>query len=194
MRIVASEKSPLTFSLIGAIAFGLASLAVFATVAFGETWMYRTLGLTGAYLTWTVLFILLGGGALSLLVKESLRPLKFYILFSTAFLFYAIGWVAAYFILHDGIGEWVASLVGSVLMALTFATGFGLLRLTLKFSALLFIANSAGYFLGAFLNSSVKGKTGMLLWGAAYGFFLGAGLGALLYLAQHPRQLAIKYR
>ena len=49
-------------ALLGGLGFGLASLLVFATVAFGERWMYTHLGLWGAYLAWTVLFIGLGGG------------------------------------------------------------------------------------------------------------------------------------
>jgi len=46
--------------LIGSFGFCLASLCVFATVAFAERWMYRNLGLGGAYLVWTVLFIIDG--------------------------------------------------------------------------------------------------------------------------------------
>src|SRR3712207_8665090 len=41
------------------ICFCAASLCVFATVAFAERWMYARLGLYGAYLAWTALFILL---------------------------------------------------------------------------------------------------------------------------------------
>ena len=54
--------------LMGGLGFGLVSLCVFATVAFAERWMYTRLGLFGAYLTWTALFILLGGGVLGSLV------------------------------------------------------------------------------------------------------------------------------
>ena len=55
-------KPSLARSIItGAIGFGLVSLCVFATVAFAERWMYRNLGLSGSYLAWTVLFILLSG-------------------------------------------------------------------------------------------------------------------------------------
>ena len=43
----------------GAIGFGLVSLFVFATVAYGERRMYQNLGMLGAYLTWTVTFIVL---------------------------------------------------------------------------------------------------------------------------------------
>jgi len=82
--------------LIGAIGFCLVSLVVFATVAFGERWMYRTLGLTGAYLAWTVLFILLGGAVLGSLVVGRWRLPRFYLIFGLAFFAYAAGWVAAF--------------------------------------------------------------------------------------------------
>ena len=170
--------------VIGGLGFALVSLCVFATVAFAERWMYTHLTVLGAYLVWSALFILLGGAVLgSLLVKRWRLP-KFYLLFGLAFFLYAAGWVFAYFNLRSVAGEWVGSLVGSVLMALVFAAGFGGLRSLLKFSALLFIANSAGYFLGAAIYASLGGEGGMLLWGVVYGLFLGAGLGAVLHLAQ----------
>jgi len=170
--------------LTGAFGFGLVSLCVFASVAFGERWMYVHLGLTGAYLTWTVLFILLGGGVLGSLVIGRWRLPKFYLLFGLAFFAYAFGWCLAYFALGDGTGEWVGSIVGSVLMAFVFAIGFRAVKSVVTLSAILFIANSAGYFLGSALNNSFGGKPGMLSWGAAYGLFLGAGLGAVLHLGQ----------
>ena len=61
------------YLLTGSIGFCLTSLCVFATVAFAERWMYENLGITGAYLVWTVLFIGLGGAVLRPLVKDSLR-------------------------------------------------------------------------------------------------------------------------
>lgn len=173
--------------VVGALGFGVVSLCVFATVAFAERWMYRNLGLKGAYLAWTVLFILLGGGVLGSLVVKRWRLPKFYLLYGLAFLLYAVGWVAAYFTLRGTAGEWVGSLAGSILMALVFAMGFGRLRSMPKFAVLLFVANSIGYFLGSALNESVTGSTGMLLWGVAYGLFLGAGIGAVLHYAQAER-------
>ncbi len=173
--------------LIGGIGFCLVSLCVFATVAFAERWMYAQLGLLGAYLAWTALFILLGGGVLGALVAGKWRLPKFYLLFGAAFFAYAVGWVTAYFIWRDGLGEWLGSLAGSILMGLFLATGFGVIRTTLNFSAVLFVANSIGYFLGSALNNAVKGSTGMLLWGGVYGLCLGAGLGAVLHIAQTRR-------
>ncbi len=157
---------------------------MFATVAFGERWMYRNLGLVGAYLVWTMLFILLGGAVLGSLVVGRWRLPKFYLLYGLAFFMYAVGWCVAYFMMPRKAGELLGSLAGSVLMALVFAAGFGVTRSTLKFSTLLFIANSLGYFIGDALNSYFGGRTGMLLWGLAYGLFLGAGIGAVLHFAQ----------
>ncbi len=173
--------------LIAGLGFGLASLCVFATVAFAERWMYTQLGLWGAYLVWTVLFILLGGGVLGSLVVGRWRLPKFYLLFGLAFFVYAVGWTGAYFALRGTVGEWVGSLVGSLLMGTVFAVGFGVTRSALTLSAVLFVANSIGYFLGSALNDAIGGPVGMLLWGTAYGVFLGAGLGAVLHLAQARR-------
>ncbi|MGH7595292.1 MAG: hypothetical protein ACREOI_03025 [bacterium] len=179
--------SPGRSLLIGGLGFCLVSLCVFATVAFAERWMYAQLGLLGAYLAWTALFILLGGGVLGALVAGKWRLPKFYLLFGAAFFAYAVGWVTAYFIWRDGLGEWLGSLAGSILMGLVFAAGFGVIRTTLNLSAVLFVANSVGYFLGSALNNALKGSTGMLLWGGVYGLGLGAGLGAVLHIAQNRR-------
>jgi hypothetical protein len=180
--------------LIGGLGFAIVSLFVFATVAFGERWMYKHLGLLGAYLGWTGLFILCGGAVLGSLVVGRWRLPKFYLLFGSAFFLYAVGWVGAYSIFPGVKGEWLGSLAGSVLMTLVLAVAFGATRIAPKLSALLFVANSLGYFAGSALNSSFGGRAGMLSWGVAYGFCLGAGLGAILHFAQlrHAGKLAAK--
>jgi hypothetical protein len=170
--------------VIGAIGFSVVSLLIFATVAFAERWMYRNLSVMGAYLIWTVLFILLGGGVLGSLVIRRWRLPKFYLLYGLAFLVYAIGWVAAYFTLGGRTGEIVGSLAGSVAMAVVFGVGFSRRAAILKFSLILFIANTIGYFLGSALNDALAGRSGMLLWGVAYGLFLGAGIAAVLHYSQ----------
>jgi hypothetical protein len=173
--------------LFGAIGFCLASLLVFATVAFGERWMYRHLGLTGSYVVWTLLFIAAGGGVLSRLVIGPGRLGRFYLLFSVAFLAYAIGWTSAYFTLHGrAVGESLGAFVGCVLMGLILAWGFGSMRSAFKIISLLFVGNYVGYFVGDFLNNLWRGKLGMLAWGVAFGLGLGAGLGTALYFAQSP--------
>jgi hypothetical protein len=172
--------------LIGGFGFCLASLCVFATVAFAERWMYRNLSLTGAYIVWTVLFILLGGVLLSPLVIGPGRLWRFQLLFGTAFLLYAAGWVGSYFTLQGVAGAWAGSIVGSILMALVIAMAFGVIKSFLAQAAALFISNSAGYFIGESLYNSIRGQTGMLLWGVLYGLCLGAGLGSSIFLAQKP--------
>jgi hypothetical protein len=172
--------------MIGSLGFLLASLCVFATVAFAEGWMYRSLGLSGAYVVWTVLFIFLGGALLSPLVIGPNRLWRFQFVFGMAFLLYAVGWVGSYFTLRGVAGEWAGSLAGSILMALVITLAFGVIKTFFAQTAVLFIANSAGYFLGALLHDSIRGETGMLLWGVLYGLCLGAGLGLSIFLAQTP--------
>jgi hypothetical protein len=169
----------------GAIGFGLVSLCVFATVAFAERWMYQNLGLFGSYATWIVLFILLSGAVFgSLVVVERWRLPKFYLLWAVAFFAYAAVWMIAYFSLRRTTGEAVGSLAGSIFMALVLAAGFRSLRSTIKLSALLFVSNCLGYFLGAALFESLSAPTGMLLFGVVYGLFFGAGIGAALHFVQ----------
>ena len=105
-RDVSTTIPSLARSIVtGAIGFCLVSLAVFATVAFAERWMYQNLGLWGAYLTWTVLFIVLSGAVFGSLVVGRWRLPKFYLLFGLAFFAYAAAWIIAYFILRNTAGE-----------------------------------------------------------------------------------------
>ena len=185
MKNISMKPPSLQKSIItGALGFVVASLCVFGTVAYGEVWMYRNLTVYGAYLVWTLMFILLGGAVFGSLVVGRWRLPRFYLLYGLAFFSYALGWVISYFTLRRDAGEWLGSLAGSLLMALVFAAGFGVMRSTLKFAAILFAANSVGYFLGAGLNDVLGGTSGMLFWGATYGLFLGAGIGAVLHFAQ----------
>jgi hypothetical protein len=174
----------------GALGFGLASLMVFGTVAYGERSMYQTLGLYGAYAAWTLLFIVPSAAALRSLVVDPARKRSFPVLFGAAFFLYAVGWMAGYFALRKNWGEQpaegVASLLGSALLALTLAAGLRALPQFGRVFALLFAANTAGYFVGGALYFALGRPVGMLLWGVAYGLLLGAGLGAAIHLAQVP--------
>ena len=174
----------------GAIGFGLVSLCVFATVAFGEGWMYQNLGLFGSYIAWILLFILLSGAVFgSLVVVDRWRLPKFYFLWAVAFFAYAAVWMIAYFTLGRTVGELVGALAGSIFMALVLATGFRTLGSLVKLSAVLFVSHALGYFLGAALFDTLSEPTGMLLFGVVYGVFFGAGIGAALQLAQRSKSL-----
>jgi hypothetical protein len=170
--------------LTGSVGFSMASLCVFSTVAFAERWMYTYLTPAGSYLVWIAMFILVGGNFLGSLVRGRWRSPNFYLLFAMAFFAYAVGWIGAYFTLGGTVGEWIGSLLASIFMALVFAIGFGIRRAAPSFSAVLFVTNSFAYFLGSALYSFVHGPAGMVLWGIVYGLFLGAGIGAVLHLAQ----------
>lgn len=170
--------------LIGGISFSLVSLIIFSSVAFAERWMYRHLGINGAYLTWILLFIVMGASAFIPLLPSPRRPLRFYALFGAGFFLYGVGWMAAYFGLKNTLGEWLGSLLGSVLMAVVFAAGFKTLRSAALFSFVLFAGNSFGYFLGSALYERLTAPVGMLMWGVAYGAGVGAALGAILWMAQ----------
>ncbi len=174
--------------LVGSLGFCAVSLLVFGTVAFGERWMYATLGLPISYAVWTLLFVLCGALVFNSLVIGALCGARFYLLFAGAFVAYAVGWCGAYFLLRGALGEWCGALLGSVLMAVVFAAGFKQLNAIVRFSLLLFVANAIGYFFGSFLNSTIGGQAGMILWGVSYGLFFGAGLGALLHYAQRVKE------
>jgi hypothetical protein len=171
----------------GALGFGVVSLCVFATVAFAEEWMYRTVGELGAYLIWILLFVVLSGVVFESLVVVRGRFPNFYLLWAVAFFAYAAAWMGAYFSLGRAVGEIVGSLVGSVLLAVVLAAGFGSLKSVTKLSAVVFVANALGYFIGAALFDSNPNQTGMLLFGAVYGVLFGAGIGAALHLVQQQR-------
>jgi len=169
----------------GAIGFGLVSLCVFATVAFAERWMYQNLGLRGSYIAWIVLFILLSGLVFgSLVVVDRWRLPKFYLLWAVAFFAYAAAWIVAYFTLGRTTGELIGALAGSIFMAVVLAAGFRTFRSIVKLSAVLFVSNTLGYFLGAALFDSLSEPIGMLLFGVVYGLFFGSGIGAALQLVQ----------
>ena len=174
--------------LIGSLGFCAASLLVFGTVAFGERWMYENLGLPGSYTVWTLLFIGSSASLFNRLVVTSLRGTRFFLLFSAAFIAYAAAWCAAYFVLRDARGEWLGSLLGAIAMAAVFAGGFQRFKQLPLLVALLFVGHSVGYFLGSVLHSNIAAPMGMLLWGASYGLFFGAGIGALLYFVQEVKQ------
>ena len=168
----------------GSLRFGFVSLLVYATVAFGERWMYQHLGFPGSYGVWTLLFVVLGGLALKPLVVLPKAKRTFWVWFSLAFLAYAASWMASYFTLRHSAGEWLGSLAGTAALGLVLAAVFSAWNRYPRITLELFVAHSAGYFLGEWLHHSLQGKIGMLLWGVCYGLGFGLGLARALYWAQ----------
>ena len=73
---------------------------------------------------------------------------------------------------------------------LCWPSAFGAWNRYPRISLELFVAHSAGYFLGKWLHHSIHGKIGMLLWGVCYGLGFGLGLARALYWAQTADNLS----
>ncbi len=174
---------------IGSVRFGLASLLVFASWAFGGDWMYRRLGELGSYAAWTALFIFAAGKLLQPLIHSEAEARSFYGIFGKAFLSYALVWTVLWMAFQNQTGEWLGSLAGTLVMGSSLAGAFNRRPSSLRISAILFALHSAGYFTGKILFMTVTGKTGMLLWGAAYGLGFGAGIGYALHQLQKSNEL-----
>ncbi len=147
------------------------------------------------------MFIVLAGIFLHPLILGEKKVIRFYKSFIPAFFAYAIVWSVCWFLLNFGAGEWLGSLAGCAVFALLLARyfngGTGLLKVVL----VMFVAHSAGYFLGSilymhsktppeFLNLS-RGHFSLLkklLWGLCYGLGFGAGIGYAFHTFQpHPQ-------
>ena len=168
----------------GSLRFGFVSLLVYA-----DGGLRRTLDVPASWPTWLL-------WSLDLLVhlarRFSLKPLvvqtrakrSFWRWFSLAFFTYAASWMASYFTLRHSAGEWLGSLTGTAALGLVLAAVFGAWNRYPRITLELFVAHSAGYFLGEWLHHSLHGKIGMLLWGVCYGLGFGLGLARALYFAQ----------
>jgi hypothetical protein len=131
-----------------------------------------------------LLFVALGGFVLKPLVVLARAKRTFCRWFSLAFFAYAASWMASYFTLSRGAGEWLGSLAGSTALSLVLATVFPAWSRFSRIAAVVFVAHSAGYFPGEWLHHSMYGRIGTLLWGVSYGLGFGFGLTQALYLAQ----------
>lgn len=179
---VRSGRGPgLAFALgYGAIGFALVSVLAYSIWAFrlvrGEGLMYTAIA---------VVYLALGGFALSRLVPLPGAWKRFPPLFATGFAVYAMIWCAFWFGLR---GRYSADLWGAAfgLAGLTWLLqrAFGLERGFLRLFLGLFLFHCAGYYVGGELKAHFRGSTGALLWGAAHGLGFGAGLGWVLYQCQ----------
>ena len=170
----------LTITALGSVYFGIVSMLVFATVAFGELWMYRNLTLWGAYFVWTLLFLGLGGVSFLPLIEPGTYRRRFPARFAIGFLGYALIWCCAYFLQPNTRGECVGCGVGSIVLAMVLnPPGMGRGG-QFQCAGSLCVFSVLGYFAGAWANAAAGGPMGMLLWGVAFGLGTGAGIGLIL--------------
>lgn len=168
----------------GAIQFGVASLVVFGTWAAGGSRLYAAIGETGAFVAWAATFILLAGVLLAPLVVGNRNRSRFLGCFALAFAGYALVWIASWTAMPNRSGEITGAMGGTALFALILCHAFGAPKLWTDTALYLFIGNAAGYFLGDFVHSHLRGQAGKLAWGALYGLGFGAGIGASLFAVQ----------
>ena len=164
----------------GATRFAAASTLVFSTVAFAERWMYANLTIAGAYVVWTLLFLIVAPLAFIQLLGESPQRRAFPVWFNIAFLAYCALWCAGWFVSPNTLGEVVGCVAGSLVMAGVLC-GRGFVRKPFVTAGLvLAVCNLVGYFVGGFLNARIGGPVGMLAWGMLFGAGTGAGIGSIL--------------
>lgn len=164
-------------ALLGALGFGAVSVVVYGTVAFAGKWLYRNLTEAGAYSFWAVLYLLGTPWLLGRLLVPSAKRRRYGLAFVLGFLAYAAGWVAPYFALRGKPGEIVAALVGPVMLAIVMALAFRRSWTMATTAVVLVVGHGLGYFAGDFLNSSLKGPLGMVMWGVCHGLGYGAAIG-----------------
>ena len=170
--------------LWGGMGFLAASVVVYGSWALAGRWMYATLSEIGAYGAWAVMFILISGTALRPLIAGANALRRSYVVFTVSFFSYAAVWTAAWFLLRDLAGEWLASLAGTGAMAVVLAALFRNIPSAGRIWVVLFLGHSAGYFAGRYLYGAVAGPPGMILWGVAYGIGFGAAIGYAYFKAQ----------
>lgn len=190
-----------TFIARGIIGFTLVSIAGFAPWALPHVWLGNRLGETGLYAMCAAAFIGTSGLLLHRLIigPESLS--RFYKLFGTAFAGYSIAWIVGWMSLRGHPGSIAGLLAGTVVMGVILTRAFEVKRGAGKIIILLFLLNSAGYFLGGILMEWLAAKpqislfgsvlakpvqmtAAKLLWGICYGVGFGAGLGWAFHSCQ----------
>ena len=161
------------------------SFGAVSTLAY-SIWAFRWVpGTTGLYVTTALVYIGLGGLALSRLIAVRGAWRRFPLCFATVFLVYAVLWCAFWFGLR---GKYQADLFGALagLAAMTWLLqrAFGQTRGFLGAFVVLLALHSVGYYAGGYFHSIVPGVSGKLLWGAAHGVGFGSGLGYVLHQCQ----------
>lgn len=187
-----SQARPQVPTLAGSIALGtvgftLVSVAGFVPWAVFGRALGRAAGEAGMYAACAVVFLVLSGLFLHRLILGPGSLGRFYAVFGVSFTLYSAAWIAGWMALRGHPGSVAGLLAGTAAMAGCLCAAFGVLRRWLAVTAILFVLNSAGYFLGGVVEAALF-KThrvaAMLSWGVFYGLGLGAGLGWAFHLCQ----------
>jgi hypothetical protein len=200
---------------IGGLGFCIVSLLVFGIWAFAAASLSRTIGEGGFYAVCAVAFIGLSGALFDRLVIGPGSLAKFYALFTSAFAIYSVLWCLAWFLLRKDSAEWygfltgarpaglVGAFLGTFAMAACLSAGFSNWKSFWKNAFILFGTHTAGYFLGDFLFTWLRGEfaeqalegiisrpvrmvIAKLAWGFGYGIGFGLGIGQNLHELQAP--------
>lgn len=171
----------------GTAGFTFVSVAGFVPWAVFGRWFHQHGGEAGMYAACAVVFILLTGPLLHKLIIGPGSMSRFYKLFGLSFTVYSIAWIVGWMQLRDHAGSVVGLLAGTVLMGGMMAAAFDAWGQVVKVIAVLFLLNSAGYFIGGVVEGALIQQhklAAMLMWGVLYGIGLGAGLGLAYHFCQ----------
>lgn len=176
--------------LRGSLGFTVVSVAGFCPWALAGGWLHRRVGEAGMYAACAAVFIGLSGLLLHRLIIGPGSRSRFTKLFGLAFAVYSAAWIAGWMGLHridDDLGSLVGLFAGTSLMGAVLAAAFGRWSAALPSIAALFVLNTAGYYVGGWVEAALAAtnlRAAMLLWGVFYGLGLGAGLGLAFHLCQ----------
>jgi len=166
---------------LGGFGFALVSVAAYSVWAF-----VRLRSEVALYSSIALVFLGLSGLVLHRLMHPPRRMVRFYLVFVPAFLAYAAAWSGCWFATRSRLGEWAASLAGSVAFTAVAGVLLGRRRGWLVATGVLFAAHSAGYFLGGWAYEQLHGSPALprLSWGFCHGLGFGAGLGFVFHSFQ----------
>ena len=153
------------------------------------------------YAACALVFLVLSGLLMHRLILGPGSLRRFYLIFTPAFTLYSIAWIIGWMTLRGHPGSIVGLLSGTILMGLVLAAAFDAWGQALQVILALFVLNSAGYFIGGWVEgwlirleecsffgvSLAKPQQrilAMMSWGLFYGIGFGAGIGAAFHRCQ----------
>jgi len=175
-----------TSVLRGLIGFTVVSVAGFLPWPIMDHW-FPSLREMHLYFACTLIFIAMSGPCLHRLILGSGSLVRFYKLFSIAFVAYAVAWVAFWMALRGDAGSLAGLLGGTVAMGAILAFAFDAPRALLAVIGTLFLLNAAGYYAGGWIEGKIAidhRLAAIFLWAICYGLGFGAGLGVAFHLCQ----------